>query len=142
MAELSANALQLVNPGESVVFTDVVVPCNCGFVRHRAGTGETLLSGVVRCPCQKSATYLVSFGANISIPTGGTVGPISLGLAINGTTVPVTTMISTPAAVEEFNNVAVTANVQIWRGCCETLTVRNLSDQPIQVQNANIVIQR
>ena len=34
------------------------------------------------------------------------------------------------------------ANIQIWNGCCENVTIRNTSDQPIQVQNANIVITR
>ena len=142
MAELSANALQLVNPGESVVFTDVPVPCERGLIRHRDGTGDILLTGVTKCRCEASAKYLVSFSANVAIPTGGTVEPISLGLAINGNTIPATAMISTPAAVDQFNNVSVTANAQIWRGCCETLSVRNLSNQPIQVQNANIVISR
>ena len=128
----SANAVQVVNPGESIVFTDVVVPCTNGLIRHRNETGNFLLSGFVPqtgCPCQnKSATYLVDFGANISI--------------IDGATVPSTTMIVTPAAVDEYFNVSRATNVQIWNGCCETLAIRNLSDQPIQVQNANIIFAR
>ena len=35
-----------------------------------------------------------------------------------------------------------TAAGPIWMGCCETVSVRNTSDQPIQVQNANIIIRR
>lgn len=146
MSEFSANAVQVVNPGESIVFTDVVVPCTNGLIRHRDETGNFLLSGFVPqtgCPRQnKSATYLVDFGANISIPEGGTVGPISVGIVIDGATVPSTTMIVTPAAVDEYFNVSRATNVQIWNGCCETLAIRNLSDQPIQVQNANIIFAR
>lgn len=29
-----------------------------------------------------------------------------------------------------------------WANCCETIAVRNTSNQPILVQNANIVITR
>lgn len=30
----------------------------------------------------------------------------------------------------------------VWRGCCESVAIRNTSDQPIQVQNANVIISR
>lgn len=147
MAEYSANAVQIVNPGEAVVFTESPVPCNRGFVRHRDGTGTFLLSGVVpksKCPCRqaRSANYLVDFGANISIPTGGTVGAISVALTIDGATIPSSSMEVTPAAVNEYFNVSRAINAQIWAGCCETITVRNTSDQPIQVSGANIILDR
>ena len=147
MAEYSANALQTINPGETVVFTIDEEPCNRGFILHRSGTGNFLLSGKSArrtcCPCkQRSAKYLVNFGANIAIPAGGTIGSISVALALDGVTIPATTMIETPTAVEEFNNVSVAKDVDIWFGCCETLSVRNTSDQPILMQNANILINR
>lgn len=150
MAEYSANAVQTVNPGESIIFTDSPVPCNRGFVRHRDDTGAFLLSGWVPnsygCSCQcnqrKAASYLVDFGANIAIPTGGTVGPISVAIAVDGATLPASTMIVTPAAVEEYFNVSRAINAEIWRGCCETVTIRNTSDQPILVQNANVIFSR
>lgn len=145
-AEYSANALQTVNPGESVIFTESPVPCRRGFVRHRDDTGNFLLAGRVAqncCGCcPQSAIYLCDFGANIAIPTGGTVGAISVALAIDGGTIPASTMIVTPAAAEEFWNVSRAINAEIWRGCCETLTVRNTSEQPILVQNANILFDR
>ncbi len=37
---------------------------------------------------------------------------------------------------------AVIGNIDIWRGCCETVTVRNTSDVPILMQNANIIFAR
>ena len=83
-----------------------------------------------------------NFGANISIPTGGTPGTISLAIAVDGATLPATTMEATPAAVNEPFNVSEATHIPIWRGCCQTLTVRNTSDQPIQVANANIVFTR
>lgn len=149
MAEYSANAVQVVNPGEAVVFTDAPVPCNRGLVRFREGTGNFLLSGWTpsrSCGCccskTKSANYLVDFGANIAIPEGGTAGPISVAIAVDGTTIPASTMTVTPAAVDEYANVSRAINASVWKGCCETVSVRNVSDQPIEIQNANIIFDR
>ena len=149
MAEWSNNALQTVNAGESVVFTNNPVPCERGFVRHRDETENFLLSGWTpnnncRCCCNrnKSALYLVDFSANIAVPTGGTVEAISLAVTIDGAVIPSSQMVVTPAAVEEFFNVSVAINAQIWKGCCETITVQNTSTQPILVQNANIIFSR
>ena len=149
MAEYSANALQTVNPGETIVFTESPDPCRRGLVRHRDGTGNFLLSGWVpnigcgcRCRRQRSAEYLIDFGANIAIPTGETVGPISVALTIDGATIPASQMIVTPAAVEEFFNVSRAINAQIWNGCCESVAIRNTSDIPILVQNVNVIFSR
>ena len=103
MAEFSNNNQQLVNPGETVIFTESPVPCRRGLVRHRDDTGNFLLVGFIprqygcRCNRQNDANYLVDFGANIAIPTGGTVGAISLALTVDSATVPASTMIVTPS---------------------------------------------
>lgn len=148
-AEYSNNAVQTVNPGETVVFTEDTIPCAKGFVRHRPGTGNFLLSGWVPqkrcgCGCNKvsKAVYKTDFGANIAIPEGGTVEAISIAITLDGATLPATNMIVTPAAVNEYFNVSRATNVSIFRGCCETLAIRNTSSQPILVQNANIVFSR
>ena len=148
MAEFSANAVQTVNPGETIIFTENPVPCTRGLVRHRDDTGAFLLKGYVprqySCPCrrQTSANYLVDFGADIAIPTDGTVGAISVAITIDGTTIPASTMTVTPAAVNQFFNVSRAINAGIFAGCCESVSVRNTSSQPILIQNANIIISR
>lgn len=149
MFEGSAPGTQLVNPGESIIFTVISSPCRQGYVRHRNDTGDFLLSGYLPlqnrgCCCNRnrSAGYLVTFGANIAIPEGETVGEISLAFSVNGTTVPVTTMRATPAAVEQFSNVNASRLIDIWNGCCETLSVRNTSTIPVTVGDANILISR
>lgn len=148
MAEYSANATQVVAPGSPVVFTDAPVPCRRGFVRHRDDSGNFLLSGAIpgncKCACNntREATYLVDFGANISIPTGGTAGEISLALSIDGSIIPASEMTVTPAAVETLFNVSRAINVQVWNGCCENVSVVNTSDQAVQVDNANIIFTR
>ena len=108
IAEFSSNQVQTVNLGETIIFTETPVPCRRSLVRHRDDTGNFLLKGYVPrqyvCPCCRSqlANYLVDFGANIAIPTGGTVGAISVAITIDGATVPTSTMAVTPAAIEHF----------------------------------------
>ena len=76
------------------------------------------------------------------MPTGGTVEAISLALAIDGEPIASTTMIVTPAAVEEFFNVFGAIYIDIPRGCCSQISVRNVSTQTINVQNANLIVER
>ena len=147
MAEWSANAVQTVNPGEAIVFTNNPVPCTRKLVRLRDGTGAFRLKGYVAyrggpCKAPDTAVYLVDFGANIAVPTGQTVGAISVAVMVDGVTVPASTMTVTPAAVEEFFNVSAAINAQVDRGCCQTVSIRNTSDIPILVQNANVIFSR
>jgi len=148
MAEWTNNPVQTVNPGESIIFAENPVPCNRDFVWEREGTGLFELKGytpnVRRCCCQPepSAIYQVDFGANIAIPTGETVGPISVAITLGGATIPASTMIVTPAAVEQYFNVSRAINALVRKGCCETLTIRNTSEIPILVQNANVIFAR
>ena len=151
MAEYSANAVQTVNPGETIVFTNEPSPCTRGLILHRDETGSFLLKGYspnyysgCNCGCGRnnSVNYLCDFGANIAIPTGGTVESISVAITIDGITVPSSTMIVTPAAVEEYWNVSRAIYLNVWKGCCETVSIRNTSTQPILVQNANIIFSR
>lgn len=136
--EITANAIQTVPENQNVIFTDTVVCGNCS-IMHREGSGLVTLRGLTN---QCRARFRVSFGGNIAIPTDGTVEPISLAIAINGEPVATTTMISTPAAVEEFNNVFSAIFLDVPRGCCSQVSVRNTSTQPIDVQHANLIIER
>ena len=122
--ELTANAIQTVPVNDNVIFTDTVVCGNCS-IMHREGSGLVTLRGLTN---QCRARFRVSFGGNIALPTGGTVGPISLAIAINGEPVATTTMISTPAAVEEFNNVFSAIFLDVPKGCCSQISVKNTSD--------------
>ena len=136
--EITANAIQTVGANANVIFTDTVVSGSCS-VLHRDGSGLVTLRGLTD---QCRARFRVSFGGNIAIPTGGTVGAISLAIAINGESVATTTMISTPAAAEEYNNVFSAIFLDIPRGCCSQISVINTSDDDISVQNANLIIER
>lgn len=136
--EITANAIQTVPENQNVLFTDTVTSGNCSIL-HREGSGLVTLRGLTN---QCRARFRVSFGGNIAIPADGTVEPISLAISINGEPVATTTMISTPAAVEEFNNVFSAIFLDVPRGCCSQISVRNTSTQDIDVQNANLIIER
>lgn len=136
--EITANAIQTVPAGQAVMFTETAVPGNCS-IMHREGSGLVTLRGLTN---QCRARFRVSFGGNIAIPTDGTVDSISLAIAINGEAVATTTMISTPAAVEEFHNVFSAIFIDVPKGCCSQISVENISDQPIDVQNSNLIVER
>lgn len=142
MAEFTSNAVQTVAAGQNVLFTETAVPCNKGCVIHREGAGVVTLRGIVNNPYACFARYKIFFGGNIAIPTGGTVGPISVALAIDGEAIPTSSAIVTPAATGDFWNIAEALFVTVPRGCCYTIAVENTSDQPIEIQNANLIVER
>ena len=142
--EYSANTLQTVAVGGSVIFTESPVPCTRGTIYHRDESGLFRLANRflnTYCRCRRNSNYLVSFHANIEIPTGGTVEPISLAVFADGEIDPSSTMIFTPAAVEEFGNVGAEVVVSVpWICRCSSISIRNISTQAIGVQNANLVL--
>lgn len=145
-AELSANAVQVVPANGSVVFTETPVPCRNGLVYHRDGSGIVRLANrffrqnIMSC-WRRNSNYLISFHANIAVPTGGTVEAISLAVAIDGEVDPSSIMTITPAAVDEYGNVGAEVIVQVPFLCgCSSVSIRNNSTQSINVQNANLVI--
>lgn len=136
--EITANAIQTVAENQNVIFTDTVVCGNCSII-HREGSGLITLRGLTN---QCRARYRVSFGGNIAISAGGTVEPIQLALAINGEPVATTTMISTPAAIGDYNNVFSAIFLDVPRDCCSQISVRNTTTQAVDVQNANLIVER
>ena len=147
-AEYLANAIQAVNLYTPIVF-NASIPCNKGYVYHEDETGIFILRGRTNGQC--FATYQVTFNGNIALPEGGTVGPIAIGLTVNGEQRPTSRAIITPAAVEEFGNVTSTAIIKVPKGCCFSLAVENIpavndattTPAPvIEVQNANLTINR
>ena len=149
MAEYVYNPIQLVAPNQNVLLNGSI-PCNKGYVYHREGSGILTLRGIVNNPCANFTRYQVTFNANIAVPTDGTVGPIAVALSLNGEALQTSRAIVTPAAVNEYFNVTSTAIITIPKGCCETVSVENVSTgttsadaaTAINVQNANLVVSR
>lgn len=150
MAEYAFNQEQTVQPNQAVLL-NTVIPCNKGYVYHREQSGILTLRGKVNCPCACFARYQVTFNGNIAIPEGGTVGPISISLAIDGEPIPTSRAIVTPAAAGDYFNVTSTAIITVPKGCCFNVSVENTSESAtpattpapaINVQNANLTVSR
>ena len=137
--EIIANAVQTVAANQNVYFTDSVTSGNYS-IEHRDGSGLITLCGVTNTQCR--ARFRIHFGANIAIPTGGTVEAISLAIALDGEAIPSTIMTITPAAVENYFNVSASIFVDIPKGCCSHVSIQNISTQPVLVQNANLIAER
>ena len=146
MAEYVYNPVQVVQPNQPVILEDSI-PCNKGYVYHRNQSGNLILRGITpNC----FARYQVTFNGNIAVPTGGTVGEISVALAVDGEPILTSNAIVTPAAVEEYFNVTSTAIITVPRGCCFSVSVENTTagttpadvGTAINVQNANLVVSR
>ena len=150
-AEYSSNVLQEVAANAAVIFTEAPVPCNSGLVFHRDETGVFLLASAIRGCCNQGrcccgewimprTIYQVGFHANIQVPEGGTVGPISLALVVDGEIDPSSIMTVTPAAVEEPFNVGAEILVSVPAICgCGKVSVRNIGTEPVEVVNSNII---
>ena len=153
MAEFTNNLVQTVNPNQ-VVTLNTTIGCPKGYVYHRNGSGIVTLRGMTsNC----FARYQVTFNGNVAIPSTGTVGPISVALAIDGEPVLTSRAIVTPAAVADdpptqnnFFNVTSTAIINVPKGCCFNVSVENTSEgatptdpaPAILVQNANLTVSR
>lgn len=151
-AEYSANAVQTVPANGGVIFSESPVPCNRGMIYHRDESSLFRLASprVMGVPCRRcccccgfpEATYQVAFHANIAVPTdpAGTVEEIDLAIFIDGEEDPSSIMSFTPAAAGDFGNVGADVIVSVPCICgCSSVSVRNISTQPIEVRNANIV---
>lgn len=130
----SGTTPQTVAVGQSVVYNVEAAKGGCA-ERHRAGSAQLTLV--------KPGRYLVNFNANISVPaTGGTVGAISLALALDGEALNGSVMTVTPAAVSEFFNVSTQHYIDVPCGCCVTVTVQNVGTSAVDVDNPNLTAVR
>jgi hypothetical protein len=147
VAEYLANAAQEISLNSPAIFT-ASIPCPRGYVYHEDETGIFILRG---CTNNCFARYQAVFNGNISLPEGGTAGPIAVALTVNGEPRLTSRAIVTPAAVQEFFNVTSTAIITVPKGCCFTLSLRHVpatedataTPAPvITLENANLTISR
>lgn len=149
MAEFTYNPVQLVAPGDPVIFNNSIT-CSRGYILHRNESGIVTLRGIVNNPCASFARYKVSFNGNIAVPEGSTVGPIAVALAIDGEALPTSRAIQTPAAAGDYSNVTCVATIDVPKGCCVSVSVEDViatNDAtatviPVNVQNATLSVDR
>ena len=138
MAEYTNSNIVTVAADQNVPLTET--PAASGrCIVHRAGAGIVTLRGLTN---QCKARFRAAFGANIAIPTGGTVEAISAALTINGEPITSATAVVTPAAVGNYFNIFVSAFVEVPRGCCITVAAKNISTQAISFANSNMIVER
>lgn len=150
MAEFIAVADQTIQPGASAVLFNAnnFFP---NYMFHDDGSSIVRLGILTNpwmawggCCCRNRmpmTVYPVAFHGNIAVPTGQTVGEISMAIVNGGEIEQATIMRSTPAAVEEFNSIGTDILVAIPAICgCGSVAVRNTSNIPIILENAVLVI--
>ena len=138
VAEYTNVSLHLIAANGNAVFNETPSSgSNC--IVHREGSGIVTLRGITN---QCRARYLVIFNGNIAVPTGGTVGPISIAIAVEGEALGSATATVTPAAVSDEFNVSAFAYVDVPRGCCATVSIKNINTQTIELENANLIVTR
>ena len=137
--EITAVLPQEVTMGNNVTFTDTIVPGNSSII-HFDGSGLVKLRGLSGCQCR--SRFKVFFNGNITVPEGGTPGPISLVISLDGEGIEATRMIVTPGLAEEFYNISSSIYIDVPKGCCSTIGVKNSEGPAITVQNANLIVER
>jgi len=134
MIEVLNTVVQTVPVGGAVAYnTQSVKSCNAA-ERWRAGSANLTLT--------KAGRYLVTFSGNIAVPTGATVGEVSLGLAQDGEVLAGATMRATPAAVGEYFSVSTQHYVDVYCGCCVNVAVENTGAIAVDVDNPNFTAVR
>ncbi len=132
MIELSNTTEQTLQPGQSIVFDEVILRAGCCEC-HRKNTGSVKL--------RSNGIYAISFSGNIGGETAGTA--VQLAFDLGGSTLPETTMISTPAAVADRNNVAKSTRLKNCCGDYDRISVVNTGTVPVIVgANSSFIVER
>jgi hypothetical protein len=141
--EYSYPLVQTVAVDENILFLNGNRCCKKGLIIHNDASGVFRVKGVSNC-CK--TIYKVHFNANVAVSDvadGGVLEPISVAITQNGEVLRNAIATVTPAAIGDFFNVSVETFIELPCGCCDTITVRNISDTTaIDVVNANLIIDR
>ena len=125
----------------TIPFDIVSVPCNKGCVVPLATGTVTLKGGNTN----GFARYAVDLQGNASIPTGGAVTPIALGIAVNGAIIPESVAIVTPAAVEDYWHINTEQTITVPSGCCASVSAvyaDGTEDDPAVTPTPSITVRR
>lgn len=144
MVALTHNDVQLVQPNSPASLL-TAIPCPFGLITHQNESGIVTLQGR---PGRRITRYFVVAKANIAIPEGGTVSPISIALQSDGGILVTSRAIVTPAAAGDYFNVTAIGVIDASYCCCNRVAVINNSDIPtggtapaINIQNLVVVIE-
>lgn len=125
----------------TIPFDIVSIPCNKGCVLPLATGVVTLKGGNTN----GFARYAVDLQGNASIPTGGAVTPIAVGITINGVVVPDSVAILTPTAVDDVWHFHTSTVITVPNGCCVSVSaeyVDGTEDDAAVVPTPSIAVRR
>lgn len=132
MIVLSNTIEQTIQPGQSLIFDEVILKAGCCEC-HRKNTGSVKL--------RSNGIYSIGFSGNIGGETAATA--VQLAISVGGSPLLETTMISVPAAIADRNNVSTETR---YRNCCgdyDRVSVTNTGTVPVIVAaNSSLVIDR
>lgn len=136
--EVIANELQTIEVNNAVLF-QTALSSNSPSIIWRAGSGLITLRGIGP---QLRARFRVAYHGNVALSEGATVAPIELAIRINGEGIASSRTISTPAAVQDFNNVAASTFIDVPAGCCTQISLANIGTTSIDTENVSMTIER
>ena len=141
MASFITTSDALVALNGTIPFNSVSIPCNKGNV-------IPLVPGIINLngnTPNRFARYEATLQGNIQIPTGGAVTPIAVGIALNGTIIPESVAIITPAAAQQYLHVNTSATITVPCGCCVTVSgvyADGTEDDPATTPTPSIQVRR
>lgn len=141
MAEYVTTTDALVALNGTIPFNSVSIPCGTGNVVPLASGILNLRGGTTN----RFARYRVSTQANVQIPTGGAVTPIAVALTVNGSVIPESIAIVTPATFEDYWHVHTDATITVPCGCCVTVSAvyyDGTEDDPATTPTPSITVRR
>lgn len=123
---------QTVAVNEAVIYNTHTVKTCKACEKWRNGTGRVKLLG--------SGRYVVTFSANVTIPTGIDPADVILAITQGGDSISGAIMRTTPAVADRYYNVAVQTYVDVV--CCDSISVENIGTTNIIVDNPNLTVAR
>lgn len=141
MARYITTSDVLVSLNNTIPFNSVSIPCNTGNVVPLA-SGVLTLKGNT---CNKFARYEVTVQGNVTIPEGGAVTPIALGISVNGSVIPESVAIVTPAAVGDYWHINTSVPITVPCGCCVSVSaayVDGTEDDAATTPTPSITVRR
>ena len=124
-------ASQELAPGQSLTFDTEILHTGCAEF-HRIGSEAVKLR-------QQQAIYEVCFSANVGTAAAGVS---QLAIAVNGSPLIETAMISTTGTAASLNNVSKDTALRTCCGGPEAITVVNTGDTTVKVENPSLFIKR
>lgn len=124
---------QIVQSGQNVIFASDLIKTNCS-VRHSAGSGLFSI--------RKPGLYNVFFQANAVATVAAQ--DVQVGLEVSGESIGNALAHDTLTAIGDYRSISIMTVIKIC-DCGDVpvvVTVGNLAEEPVTLENANLVIER